>query len=445
MITNPIRRNKISLSDYPYQKDIEYRLLMADLSVFEADVLTEIIHGSLETDVDTLADYLEVDQAKILPTLEKLQMMKLFKLQNGSIFVDKEMRKYYESQIDKFDDDFRPDMEFLRSLLSKVTIHVLPIWYSIPRTSDDIFASIIEKYLQTPKIYQRYLDDLTFDEPFLNDIMREVYSAPDLKVRAKELIRKYDLSREQFEECMLLLEFNLVCCLTYQKRNNKWEEVLTPYYEWEQYQTFIRESAPQSISEPLKVKRTHSNDFGFVQDLVSVLTEVIKKPVKEEKILKDYQSAIVDRLELLKLVEIKEGVLHPKSVSDSWIEKHLQEQAMYIYRYASHQRTPVPGGYIDRDLRETEKCLKRVMSSGWIYFDDFIKGCTAPLGENQPVSLQKKGRRWRYQLPEFTKEDIQTIYRHLFENLFQAGMVATGTHDGKPCFCVTPFGRMTID
>lgn len=468
MNPQPLRKNKINLSDYPYQKDIEHRFLMSDLSVFEVSVLNEILHGSLKTTVAHLAEALGVPSAKLLPSLERLQKLKLYKIEKGALLVDKEQRKYYETQIPKFDDDFRADIEFLRSLLSKVPIHVLPQWYAISKTSDDIFQSIIEKYLSTPKIYQRYLDELTFDEDVLNHMMRDVFAAPDNKVTATSLLEKYKLSRETFEEYMLLLEYNMVCFLSYNQSDNLWVEVITPLHEWRNFLRFLKEQTPKAIQDPLKVVRTHPSDFGFVQDMTVLLNAAIKKPISLEKGEKGppfdaktaaalfphlnkgvlsggYAGELVKTLRELKLADVKDNALHAKAGAKAWLEKHLQEQAMMVYRYASAQKRAATGSYIDRDLKETEKCLKSIMKAGWIYFDDFVKSCTASIGEHAPVALESKGRRWRYRIPAYTEEDIATLRGLIFQTLFQSGIVATGTHDSRPCFSVTPFGRMTVD
>ena len=112
----------------------------------------------------------------------------MFTIQGDKIIVDKELRKYYEFQIDKFDEDFRPDVEYIFSLLSKVTIHVLPVWYMIPRASDNIYASLIE--YDDPKLYERYLQELNFDDPVMAGIMNDVLSAPNLKIESRILRRK---------------------------------------------------------------------------------------------------------------------------------------------------------------------------------------------------------------------------------------------------------------
>lgn len=70
---------------------------------------------------------------------------KTFKIQGEEIIVDKEMRKYYETQISKFDDHFQPDLEYLQSLLSKVPLHSLLVWYAILETLTIFFNQLLKK------------------------------------------------------------------------------------------------------------------------------------------------------------------------------------------------------------------------------------------------------------------------------------------------------------
>lgn len=443
------RKNKVVLSDYNFRRDIENRLLMAELTTFEVDVLREILNNSLKISIGQIADNMNVDPGSIVSVIEKLSPAKLIKL-NGSetAVVDKEMRKYYECQILKFDEDFEPGMEFLQGLLHKVPIHILPSWYSIPRTSDHIFQSIMEKFLATPKIYERYLQEINFDNPILDSISKEVFAAPDFKVRAQDLMQRYKLTHEQFEECMLLLEYNFVCCLCYQKTDNRWEETVTPFYEWHEYLRFLRDTKPKSISDPTGIVRKHPEDFGFVHDMSRVLKFLQTKALPVEpfengyvlmakdasKLLphnstQHYVKNLVDKMLMSRLVEIHNKQVRALELSQEWIKKSDQDKAMTMTRH------PI----------QVEKSLKRILSFGWVYVDDFMKGFTGSLGSREQISLKNKGKRWRYAIPAYTDEEKALIEKTLCERLFEAGIVDVGTYKGKTCICVTPFGRMCLE
>ena len=200
--TPPPRKAKISLTDYSFHRDIETRLLTARLSICEVEVLREIIHHSLTISVKQLAEDIGITVEALLPILDKLGPLKLFKRQNMTLLVDKEMRKYFEVKMEKFDEGFQPDLVFLQNILNKVPIHVLPLWYAIPRSSDNIFGSIVEKYFVTPKAYRQYLDELQFDNPVLTAIIQEVYHPPHFKVTVTTLMDKFGLTHETIEECL---------------------------------------------------------------------------------------------------------------------------------------------------------------------------------------------------------------------------------------------------
>jgi hypothetical protein len=127
-----LKKNKITLSDYNYRRDIENRLLLASFTVFEIAVLEEILYSPIKAPIRKIAKNIEKTEEEIVPILEKLSKTGLLVIEGDSIVVDKETRKYFETEIEKFEADFCPGMEFLQNVLKKVPIHVLPIWYSIP-------------------------------------------------------------------------------------------------------------------------------------------------------------------------------------------------------------------------------------------------------------------------------------------------------------------------
>lgn len=465
MSQTAVKKSKINLSDYNYRRDIENRLLMAHLSTFEVEVLREILHSSLKFTIQSLTETLEAKEADVMKAVDKLIPTKLVNRKGDHVTVDKEMRKYYESQILKFDDDFEAGMEFLQGLLSKVPIHHLPNWYSISRTSDNIFLSIVEKFLLTPKIYEKYLQDLCFDDPTPQKILTEVLASPELKVPADKLIAKHGLSRERFEEYLLLLEFSCACCLCYSKVDDEWQEVVTPFTEWKEHLEFQRKNIPAPIIDSHNITLKHPEDFGFIQDMATTINALQKKPISLEKGKKGfslpekgavislgnttepYRRSLVDRILLFHLAELKNDTLHPLKEGASWAKLPFQEQALSLYKMPVEQFLPLgasPDQFAEKDLREIEKGLKRVQKSGWIYFEDFIKGFISPIGGAEPVELKNKGKKWRYVLPTYTPVEIALVENTLFDRLFCCGMVACGTHNGKACFTVTPFGRMTI-
>src|SRR5262245_50571348 len=113
----PVRKNKVNLSDYDCQQDIANRLLIADFSASDIEVLEEILFSPLKISIKKLSKNRSRSEKELLPILKKLSQAGLLTIQDDHVLVDKEMRKYFEFQIARFDPDFKPDMEFLQGIL----------------------------------------------------------------------------------------------------------------------------------------------------------------------------------------------------------------------------------------------------------------------------------------------------------------------------------------
>ncbi len=434
------RKNKICLEDYNFKHDIENRLAMAEFSTLDLEVLEEILYSSIKVPIRKLAKTLDLEDEEILPILEKLNKTGLFSIHDDSIQIDKDMRKYFEAQVIKFDPDFKPGMQFLQHLLKKVPISILPVWYSIPRTSNNIFDSIVEKYLLSPQIFYRYLGELNFADPILTAIMHDVYEAPDFVVYAEDIIKKYGISKETFEEHVLNLEFNFVCCLCYQKIKDQWKEIVTPFHEWKEYLTFLSTTDAKPIASPQQIVRKRPHDYSFIQDMTSLLQLTKKQPItvahdKEHRLsftpeilnllsekIPGFQNAdpsflkylhsLIAKARLLKLADVIDGRLYALEGASDLFDMRLESRALFLYRHPLNHLTSfhLPAQLCtERHVREAEKSIIRVLNSGWIFFDDFIKGVIVPLSEDSIVMLKRQGKTWKYHLPTYTEEAFQHI------------------------------------
>ena len=441
------RKNKIILSDYPYQRDVEIRLLLARLTVFEVSVLQEILNNSLTIPLEHLVENLQVDLDQITPVIDKFTPSKLLKLEGKKVVVDKEMRKFFETQIIKFEEDFEPGVDFLQGLLAKVPMHILLQWYGLPRTSDHLFQAILEKFIGAPRLYERYLAELDLEDDLLKKISADVFNSPDLMVKGAELIKKYRLTHSQFEELMLHLEFNLVCVLSYQKIGKKWEEIVTPFYEWREYLLHLRSSAPKPITTPATVAFTRPENFAFVVDMQAVLEATLKKPILLEKkgdafvlpekiretlmpeVSSAYCSKVIDRILFMHFGKVEDKLLSAQESAKNWLKKTPEQRAFTMSRH------PIA----------VEKGLTRFINTGWNYVDDFVQGFSGILCGKEKIILKNKGKKWRYALPEYSPEERLVIKTTLWDRLFEAGIVNTGLHKGKECFCVTPYGKHILE
>lgn len=465
------RKNKVNLSDYNCQQDIENRSLLADLSLFEHEVLQEIFFSSIKISLKKLARNLGCEDNDLSPILAKLAKSGLLSIQDDTILVDKEMRKYFEFHMKRFDPDFKPDMEYLQGILRKVPIHLLPSWYAIPRTSNNIFESIVEKYLLTPQFFLRYLSELNFTNPIAHRVMQDVFAAPDCRLASTDIITKYNLSRAEFEEILLLLEFSFVCCVTYTKGEDLWLEWVTPFHEWNEYLKFFKTTEVSPIPNEKVIERKRKSDFAFVEDLSTILqmaqkdsslpstdpetlnkifsTLALSLETREEiSHAQAYVSLLIKKLELVQLVELTNKQLYLLDAANDFLALNLEKRALYLYRHPFNRvlNASYPQDLAtEKNIREAEKSIKRILKKQWIFFDDFIKGAVVCLNDTNSVSLKRIGKLWKYTLPTYSEKESLFIKLTILEWLFEVGIVVPGICEGKDCFTVTPFGRFFFE
>lgn len=456
MYTTQGRKSKIELSDYDFEGDLSSRLILSKLSVFEVEVLKEIVYNSLSFPVQELAETLETSTNQIQLALQRLEPTQLYTLIGNKISVNKEKRKYFEVQIERFSEDFEPDTVFFQSLLGLVPIHVLPGWYSVPKASDGIIESIIDKCHRTTKLFERYLAEIQYEDEQMEAIVNDVYHSAELSIDVSYLINKYSLTREKLEETLIFLEFCKICCLIYKNDGEgNWKQVVTPFYEWRQYLTFLRQTEYKTIEQPANLTPFFNSDFGFIEELDKTLRSLTEKPITEiavaESLLGHYtaeemQSRIIERIRSIQLTKSEKGALHQTENTALWLEKPIQEKAMALYFNTIHKYRKKTGdqSFNDRDIREVERGLKRILAGGWIPLDQFIRGLAASLGKVHEITLQKKGRHWSYAIPSYDEKQLVFIRHVLFHHLLESGMIAIGVCENTTYLSITRFGQLAL-
>jgi hypothetical protein len=470
------RKNKINLADYDYETDVENRLFMSTFTVQDVEVLEEILYGSIKIPFVKLKKHLDLEEGELLTILRNLGRTNLFEIEEDGIVINKEMRKYYDHQILKFDNDFKPNMNYIQGILRKVPIHCLPTWYSIPRSSNNIFDSMIERYFITPQVYERYLLDLNLTEPVLAGIVSELFSSPNLQLSVDQIKEKYQLDQKAFEEYILHLEFNFVACLSYVRNGEEWRGVVTPFYEWSEYLKFKKENTPKGIDIPVPIKDRPS--FPFIKGMTYLLEEIIHQPLRlqpsattqdflfpQEVILQLkigcqgqsqeadilswqlYFSRLASRLVRIGLAIRHEEMLCPHHHAPHWLNMEVEDKALYLYRHPENRILKM--GFneeldIEKNVREVERGLERIETQKWIWIDEFLEGMICPVRENDTVALVKEGPNWIYKLPEYTEEELQFMRYVILQRLYEVGMVDVASYENRDCFRLLSFGKDTL-
>lgn len=377
------KKIKISLADYPYKKDISNRLFLENLSAFEIKTLHELFYFGTKFPLSDLAEALDCAPNTLLPLLDNFSRTGLLLQQEDMIFVDKDLRKYFESQMEVFDETFEPDLEYFQKLLKKAPISTLPVWYNIPKTSDNIFSSIVEKYLYTPKLYEKHINELVFDEPLCRTILDLLFAEPSLTIHAKTVRDTLSISREKFQECMLLLEFHVACASSFVFDGTSWVEVVVPFKEYKDLCLHDKKHKPQVITAKVHPFEPSSNGA------------------------------------------------EPFSLFRAGIDA-LQNEFGAAF------------GSAEKSVREIEKACRNLPANSWMALDDCINWITAAVGNQEPLALKKVGKKWQYTLPNYSQKEKEFIKRVITDLFFNMNVTECGTYNNTLCFKITPFGRMTL-
>ncbi len=460
-----VRKNKICLLDYNYKQDIANRIMLSTLNDFELRVLEEILYSSIKTSFSRLSKDLQIPEKNLFNVLEKFEKTNLLKIEGEIINIDKKVRKYFEFEYQRFEKNFKPDLLFINNLLHKIPIHILPIWYSIPKSSNNIFASIIDKYLLTPQTFQRHLENVECENPTFLGIVEDIYNSKNFEVASFDLQKKYSLEdKEKYLEIILLLEFNLLCFQSYKKTKNGYLEVITPFHEYKEYLQHLNKTKTYSIKDTKKLIRKRKTDFGFIQDLSSALKmsklptskSVVQKKLKKEISIKDpdiivsnsYIDSIINKLLKIKFLTQEKDLLQTTTSAKKWLDLSLENKALHLYYN--------PLNTLDEDksfkhlineksIREAEKSITRILDLNWVYFDDFAKGILAPITEEHLIKIKHIGKAYKYLINPYTREEILFIKKVIFERLFETAIVAVGSLNGRDCFSVTKLGKKLFD
>ena len=163
---------------------------------------------------------------------------------------------------------------------------------------------------------------------------------------------------------------------------------------------------------------------------------------EDQGFLKGHLKSIVDKILLLQLAEVRNNQLHYLDSATSWQKRSVQDQAITLYRnplLPSHESISQLLLFSEKNIRESEKSLKRVLNCGWVTFEEFVKGLIALIGNAEPVELKKKGKRWKYTIPVYSPEEIAFIQSVIFERLFESGIVASRHLQGAALLLRHPF------
>lgn len=450
-----LKKIKVVLDDYPYLQDIQHRVALNGATPCDIKVLEEILFSSIKTSYDKLLESTDLEPAELNKSLHIFKQIGLIKEESDQLVIDKDLRKFFELEIQRFEEDFNPGIDFLAQIFKKVPIHILPIWYALPRTSTNIFESIIEKYLQTPQIYQRLLSDAQTHEPQLKNIIDLLFTSDHLELDLSFIQQKFSLGQESLFQLIAQLEFNLICCVKYEQIDSTYRGLLTPFAEFKNYLLHLRQTESISVDET-KVNKITLAPYDFVDGLFTLIKcfknksfnypinrnqEIeLKEALSENNLSYLELEELMQKLLQVQLIEQKNGMISLNDTSLSFIAMKPESAALVLYRHPLNKPKFSLNISVDKAIRECEKASCRLIGKGWVLVDEFLKGLVIPFSEEQLVTLKKQGRKWQYHLPVYSATDLEFI-NFIFTDWFEkVGVMEQGFFNDKPCIRLTPLG-----
>jgi hypothetical protein len=472
---NSIRKIKINLEDYDYRSDLNHRLFLYHLKATDVRLLEEIVYSSIQISISKLITLVQISEKELFDALEKFVTLGLISIRGDIIFVDKQKRKYFEMHLMRFDEDFKPDMHYFQSLLKTLPIHLLPSWYSISKTSDNIFESIVEKYLLTPSIYEHHLEEFLSSDPLLQQIGDDLFSHPQKEIALFPLMQKLRLNSIQLEQIILLLEYTAIAGCVFHKKGPNFEPYLCAFKEWHEYGDFLQKTDPKEIADPKKIDQSYLGDFNFIENMTSCLKclkekalpiletsplsislEWVQNYLKKSKNLQfsnledasDYLKSVFSKLIQIDLATIKDHKIVFSEKASYWLKMSLEDQALYLYRHPLNQQASLDLSLPlknEKHLREAEKSILRVLNKGWVDYESFLKSVCVPLSEVSIVTLKKQGGSYSYEPVQYTEDEKHLLKKTVLDWLFEVGCVAKGKFQNKDCFRITNFGKKLFE
>jgi hypothetical protein len=457
---------KVILEDFDYKTDLELRLYLEKLSVKDIFVLEEILYSPLKISMEEISSNTELSSHELFKSMENLLPLKLFSLEEDFLLVNKERRKYFEILIEKFSKDFSPNLDFFKEILKVVPIHCLVSWYHIPRTSNNIFNSLVEKYFKTPKLYLKYIKETLADQKILEDIVEMVLNSPNASLNVNHLLEKYPFSEVELEEKILFLEYHFILCVTYEIKNSKYVKSLSLFDELKQW---LKKNSTNTVIENKdlpeeEVDAVAKEEFSFIKDMSLILELCEKELLKVEFHQKDelfylsselknqplltenspfYMARVINKNLLLGLIVIEGDYLRQTPPAIKWLQTPIKQRTLITFKHpynALSHKTNFSFHQHDRNIIEVQKALAGIKSNTWILFDEFIENYYSNTNSLKQAELLKVGKEWKYTSAEYVEKEIAFIKEVVMSWLFESGMIIPGKYKGKDCFKVSSLG-----
>ena len=407
------RKNQINLSDYDLHFDIQIRAHLSAINERDVLFLEALIYNSLKITIEDLCTELDYSSSEITTLLSLHDTVGLYSVHGNIITIDKEVRKKIEWELEKFDPQFLPGLNLIRASLKKVPVYVLPQWYKLSKTTDNIFEAVREKFLITPQVYNAYLLENKLENPTAKQLYEAISNTENYEISLSDFLKEHPLSKEELHEAIILLEFNLMGCLIYKKNGNSYVPYVSFFSEWKTHlidlkkkqQVFLK----NSISSPL------TTETPVVNQMTNLL-ENLKQINKKDQYLPILHTIGFINTEYTEL----------SSRGKEWLELPHKNKCFVLfntllYRYLTYE----PLYLITNENRIRECCaiLINALSQRETELPTIMETLSLPLHKDHKMQITREGKIWAYSLPSFNEKE-QNLLQHLLDHLlYYSGII----------------------
>ena len=437
------KKNRVDLSEYPYEQDLNYRLLLASLNPTTTKLLIELFYLSSKTTLVKLKNALDLTENELKEFVDEIAPFNILSIEQDVVLIDKDVKKKIESFLEKFDEEFSHGIEYFQSLLKQVPINILPTWYSLPRSCDSIFLSLKEKIFHTPSQYLRHLQNIESDDPSVPLVIQALLAANNHLLTMDQLESVSGKSGFELQKLVLFLEFNFAAVMCYIEESGAWTSVLKLPNELSCYLNQLSVTPPFKILAQNLVKPDRGIPLTFAFDLSQVLrlakVHTLKGQTTQEGIIFDpsgiqkleqnlaceqnYALRLLKKAIELKLLEMDQGFITPHVQSEQWLLYSLEKQALSLYKAIWIQGS--------HGAKQVEKGLQTLLQKGWVLADEVIQY----VSYGKPL-LQRTRDGYSYDL----MDQVSMTREHL-DLLFESGLIEWGSIDKKRCVRLTELGK----
>lgn len=407
------RENRINLADYDHQSDLQLRIHLSKITEEDFLFLDALVFNPLKITVEDLSAETDLSSQQLARLIERHENLGLYHVHGSNITVDKEVRKKVEWELEKFDSQFTSGLNLIRGSLKKVPVYVLPQWYKISKTTDNIFDALHEKFLKTPKIYKTYLLENKIENEVAQQLFDAISNSPKHELPLSEFLIDHPVSEEKLHEAIILLEFNLMGCLVFKKEGDQYVPYASLFHEWKSYLLSIASDrssfdAQTNITEMPK-------DTPIIDHLIKLLEQVDSN---------DKTDSFLPLLHTLGFINTEHTSL--TSRGKEWLEMPQKNKCFImfnslLYQYLTYE--PLYRITTEQRLRECTSILVKALSKRKAKFSVILETVSLPLHKDYEGSITRVGKTWSYAKHTLEEKELTLLQHFLDHFLCNCGII----------------------